>query len=308
VCRITFVFIFLFLTSNFFGQEHVDLVSTGKINRIQNFKSKFVSARNIDIWLPDGYSDSTKYAVLYMQDGQMLFDANSTWNKQAWDIDDVTAILLKDKKIKPFIVVGIWNDPKTRHKDYFPEKVFKKLSRLEKDSFTERLIRKGRTTHEFKAGSDKYLKFLIKELKPYIDKNYSVARDKKNTFIMGSSMGALLSIYALCEYPKVFGGATCLSTHWPGIFSLENNPIPDYTIDYLEKHLPNPVAHKIYFDCGDQTLDTLYPDIQKRVDSLMQKKGFTNKNWQTHYFTGENHSEEAWKKRLDLPLMFLFGR
>lgn len=291
-----------------YAQDKLPEVSAGKIERLENFASKYISSRNIDVWLPDGYSDSIKYAVLYMQDGQMLYDANSTWNKQAWDIDDAATNLLKDKKIKPFIVVGIWNDSKTRHKDYFPQKVFNMLSKIEKDSVNARLLKKGRTTSFFKASSNNYLKFIVRELKPFIDKNYSVESNAENTCIMGSSMGALLSIYALCEYPKVFGGAACLSTHWPGTFSLENNPVPYYMIDYLEKKLPSPKTHKIYFDCGDQTLDALYPSIQKQVDSLIQTNGYSTTNFQTHFFAGENHSEGAWKKRLDLPLLFMFGR
>ena len=75
--------------------------------------------------------------------------------------------------------------------------------------------------------SDAYLKFLVTELKPFIDSTFSVATDRSNTFIAGSSMGGLISMYAVCEYPAVFGGAACLSTHWPGIFTAENNPIPE---------------------------------------------------------------------------------
>ena len=112
-------------------------------------------------------------------------------------------------------------------------------------------------------------------------------------------------MYAICEYPKVFGGAACLSTHWPGTFTLDNNPVPDAFITYLNKNLPNPKSHKIYFDCGDETLDKLYPEIQKKVDQLMVEKGYNEDNWITKYFPGENHSENAWSKRLHIPLGFL---
>ena len=150
-----------------------------------------------------------------------------------------------------------------------------------------------------------YLKFLVPELKPFIDKTFSTKRNAKNTFSAGSSMGGLISIYAICEYPKVFGGAACLSTHWPGIFSTENNPIPDSFVGYLKQNLPNPKTHKIYFDYGDQTLDALYKPLQQKVDLVMIEKGFTSKNWMTRFFPGENHSEKSWKERLDIPLEFL---
>jgi len=62
--------------------------ASGSIRRVVNFPSRFVEPRNVDIWLPDGYDPKKKYAVLYMQDGQMLFDSTNTWNKQEWGIDE----------------------------------------------------------------------------------------------------------------------------------------------------------------------------------------------------------------------------
>jgi enterochelin esterase-like enzyme len=149
------------------------------------------------------------------------------------------------------------------------------------------------------------LKFIVTELKPLIDKKYAVYADRKHTFIAGSSMGGLISMYAICEYPSVFGGAACISTHWIGTFSPDNNPVPEAFIKYLESNLPNPKNHKIYFDCGDKTLDVFYPPIQKKVDEVMVSKGFNSKNWTTRYFPGKDHSEKSWNERLDIPLMFL---
>jgi enterochelin esterase-like enzyme len=283
-------------------------VSSGQLKRFQNFSSKFVTARNVDVWLPEGYSPKKKYAVLYMHDGQMLYDSSATWNKQAWEVDEVLGKLLKEKKIRDVIVVGAWNSGATRHPDYFPQKPYESLAQAEKDSVTAQLQKMGRTKEIFKPVSDNYLKFLLSELKPFIDKTYSTFKNRQNTFVAGSSMGGLISMYAICEYPNVFGGAACLSTHWPGIFSMDNNPVPDAFITYLKKHLPSPQTHKIYFDCGDQTLDAMYPPIQNKVDAVMKSKGFTEKNWITKYFPGENHSEAAWRKRLDVPVRFLLGK
>jgi predicted alpha/beta superfamily hydrolase len=166
----------------------------------------------------------------------------------------------------------------------------------------------GRIKEMFKPQSDNYLKFIVKELKPYIDQKYSVYTNSENTYIAGSSMGGLISMYAMCEYPKIFGGAACLSTHWVGTFTLENNPVPDSFIDYLSKNLPDPSDHKIYFDCGDQTLDALYPPIQKKVDRVMTATGYHENNWITKYFPGDDHSEKSWNKRLNIPLEFLFKK
>ncbi|MBC7868394.1 MAG: esterase, partial [Gloeobacteraceae cyanobacterium ES-bin-316] len=170
------------------------------------------------------------------------------------------------------------------------------------------LQEKGRTIAAFKPISDNYLRFLVQELMPFIDIKFSTAKEPKNTFIAGSSMGGLISIYAICEYPEVFGGAACLSTHWPGVFTVDNNPVPAAFINYLQNNLPNPDNHNIYFDYGDQTLDALYPPLQKKVDEVMKAKGFTGKNWVTKFFPGENHSEAAWAKRFTIPLLFLLKK
>jgi enterochelin esterase-like enzyme len=303
---ISAVLYFFTLSIQTIAQNPLPAVVSGKIERIESFQSKYVTSRNIDIWLPEGYSVKKKYSVLYMHDGQMLFDPEQSWNKQAWNIDDVASQLFSNTQIKSFIVVGIWNGGQTRHPDYFPQKPFERLSQTEKDTVIAQLQRAGRTKDIFKPQSGNYLKFIVNELKPYIDKKYSVYTNRENTFIAGSSMGGLISFYAICEYPKIFGGAACLSTHWVGTFTLENNPVPNSFIKYLSDNIPNPKNHRIYFDCGDKTLDALYPEIQKKVDSIMVTKGYNKNNWVTKYFPGEDHSEQSWNKRLHIPLEFLF--
>lgn len=282
--------------------------SQGTIRRFEQFQSQYVTARHVDVWLPEHYSPKHQYAVLYMNDGQMLYDSTTTWNKQEWGVDETMTKLQKQRIIKDCIVVGVWNADKGRHAEYFPQKPYESLSQPQKDYITSELQTKGRTKDAFKPVSDHYLKFLVMELKPFIDKTFSTKTDPQNTFIAGSSMGGLISMYALCEYPQVFGGAACLSTHWPGIFSTENNPIPQAFLSYLQTHLPSPPTHKIYFDYGNKTLDALYPPLQKQVDEVMKAKGFQQNNWQTHFFDGDDHSEKAWKNRLHLPLIFLLGQ
>lgn len=299
----TALLIFILLVTLSHAQEMK--VSSGKVERFENFKSQFVDARNIDVWLPDGYSNKEKYFVLYMHDGNMLFDSEITWNKQSWEVDQVAGKLINENKTKKFIVVGIWNNGQKRHVEYFPKKPYDNLTQIQKDTITAKLQKSGRSSDNFKPLSDLYLKFLVTELKPFIDKTFSTQVNRENTFIAGSSMGGLISIYAICEYPKVFGGAACISTHWPGIFSVENNPIPDTFLKYLKSSLPNPKTHKIYFDYGDQTLDSLYLPLQQKVDIVMTKKGFTSINWNTKFFPGKDHSEKAWSERLHVPLMFL---
>lgn len=283
-----------------FGQV---TVSSGTIKRLEQFSSKYVTARNVDVWLPDGYSTKKKYAVLYMHDGQMLFDAATTWNKQEWQADENVTKLLREKRIREVIVVGIWNNGEYRSSEYFPEKALRYLPAETRVAIVNEQL-KG------KPRADDYLKFMTGELKPYIDKNFSTLKDQKNTFIMGSSMGALISIYALCEFPNVFGGAAGISTHLPlnRVDTTDMDTTAAAFRTYLEKTLPKADTRKIYFDHGDQTLDAYYPPLQKKVDEIMIRRGYTAKGWETRSFPGENHSETSWAKRLSIPLEFLLGR
>lgn len=291
-----------------FVAAQLPIVSSGTIKRFEHFTSTFVDARKIDVWLPNGYSPKKKYAVLYMHDGNSLYDSSIMWNHQEWGVDETLTKLLKENKIKDVIVVGVWNNGIKRHPEYFPQKPYESLTEIQKEFVTKQLQEKGRTTAVFNPISDNYLQFLVKEVKPFIDSAFSTKKDRQNTFIAGSSMGGLISMYAICEYPNVFGGAACMSTHWPGIFNTDNNPVPAAFINYLQKNLPKPNSHKLYFDYGDKTLDSLYPALQKKVDMLLKAKGFTTNNWITKYFPGDDHSEKSWNKRLDIPLVFLLKK
>jgi predicted alpha/beta superfamily hydrolase len=300
----------LFLILSFSGRSQATpKVISGNLLRWANFPSQFVTARNIDVWLPENYDPRKKYAVLYMHDGQMLFDSSTTWNKQSWNVDDVLAPLLANHTLNDLIVVGVWNGGPTRHMDYFPQKPFESLSLEQQQAIFEATRSNGASVfNKNMLRSDGYLKFLTQELKPFIDQKFATYPDRAHTFVAGSSMGGLISMYAICEYPDIFGGAACFSTHWPGIFTLENNPIPDAFLKYLSEHLPDPASHLIYFDYGTATLDALYPAIQKKADAIMRQKGFTSENWITRAYPGEPHSEVAWNKRFHIPMLFLLKR
>lgn len=305
----------LFLPVVLFAQEKIEshqIISPEKfkgiINRIEPFPSKYITPRTVDVWLPENYNSSKKYSVLYMHDGQMLFDASTTWNKQEWMVDEVATKLMSEGKTEDFIVVAIWNISQIRHTDLYPKKPFELLSTEDKEIVLKEAKKSQFAFDETKMNSDNYLKFIIKELKPYVDKKYAVYTDAQHTAIMGSSMGGLISMYAICEYPKVFGSAACLSTHWVGFRDFENNPIPETFFTYMKKKLPNPKNHKIYFDYGTGTLDESYLKYEYRVDEVLQSKGYTTENYKNLKFEGENHSEASWQKRIDIPLQFLFGK
>ena len=278
----------------------------GNIHRINKFPSKFVTPRNVDIWTPKEFDKSKTYSVLYMHDGQMLFDSNKTWNGQEWGVDEKMTDLLKDSSIKETIVIGIWNVYSERNANYFPEKVFNSLNKQNKDELRGMAKHKNQETF---VNSDDYLKFIVKELKPFIDSNYPTKTNPENTFIMGSSRGGLISLYAFCEYPEIFGAAACLSTHWIGTYTNnEKNQIPYKILDYMMENLPSPKNHKIYFDYGTETLDALYLPYQNLVSTTLEFKSYGVESMMNLKYEGHEHTEIFWNKRLELPLTFLLKK
>jgi predicted alpha/beta superfamily hydrolase len=298
--------IVLFISQQVFGQT--PQVCCGRIEHLDKFPSRFIQPRNIDIWLPEQYdkNEFDSYAVIYMHDGQMLFDSSITWNHQEWNIDEMLSLMIDNQKVSKAIVVGISNGGAERHSEFCPQQPFETLE----PGFTDSLIdyakrSNGNQIFSGAVKSDQYLKFLVKELKPYIDKKYRTIPDRSHTFIAGSSMGGLISLYAICEYPKIFGAAACISTHWPVLFTAENNPFPDAIFRYMKKKLPSPKNHRIYFDYGTETLDAIYKPFQEQADEIMKLKGYDEKNWVTREYIGADHSEKSWSARMDVVFRFL---
>ena len=288
------------------GFSQLPITANGKIVRYSDFKSQFIPARNVDVWLPNGYTSLKKYAVLYMHDGQMLYDSSLTWNRQEWGVDETLQALLDQQKIQDVIVVGIWNAGIRRHAEYFPQAPFASLAKDEQEKIYASYRSNGQSIFSGIAiASDLYLQFIIQELKPFIDRNFSTLTQRAHTFTAGSSMGGLISLYALCEYPEVFGGAACLSTHWPGLMKMDDNPVPAAFFAYMQKKLPDPATHLLYFDHGTETLDSLYAQLQEQADRILESKGFSNKNWISRSWPGQDHSERSWRSRLAVPMEFL---
>lgn len=273
---------------------HVDSeqpLNTGQIIFVPGFPSEWVLARNIVVWLPPGYESETnrRYSVLYAHDGQNLFDPHTAFAGVDWGLDQTLSRLLALEEIRQTLVVGVWNTPQ-RYREYDPQQVFERyLSHDEQDAY---LLEYGRPL------SDRYLQFLVEELKPFIDREYRTLPGRGDTFLLGSSMGGLISLYGLCEYPEVFGGAGCLSTHWPAAGGK--------MAAYLTDHLPCPQSHRLYFDFGTETIDAQYEPYQLQVDQVLQNRGYqAESNWMTRKYFGEDHSEYAWRRRLHIPLRFL---
>lgn len=275
-------------------------VIAGRLERLERFASRHVDARHVDVWLPPGYAPGKPHAVLYMHDGQMLFDASTTWNKQAWDVDKVAAPMLQTGRLRDFIVVGVWNNGTKRFPEYYPQRFMAHLPESARKGLEQRGL-------EGTPLADAYLRFLVEELKPAIDARYSTVRDASGTFLMGSSMGGLISVYGLLEYPRVFGAAAALSTHW--ITMMEDNEVfPAAAIAYLREKLPAPGSLRLYMDHGTTELDAQYGRAQRRVDALLRERGFGPPQVVSRVFEGTGHNERAWGARLEIPLNFLLGR
>lgn len=265
---------------------------TGTLRHHDQFASRHVAARNVDVWLPPGYDTDTsqRYPVVYMQDGQNLFYPKHSYTGDEWGVDEAMTELIAARKILPAIIVGIWNTPQ-RIGEYMPEKAVT-------DDPMPTGVEGFAPVPRKDIVSDHYLEFLVGELKPFIDAHYRTRPGPDDTFVMGSSMGGLISAYAMAEYPGVFGGAAALSTHWPAGDGC--------VVDWLATHLPDPHTHRFYFDHGTRTLDAAYAPYQLRMDAAMRKGGYVEgRNWMSRVFDGAEHSEKSWRARLDVPLQFL---
>jgi enterochelin esterase-like enzyme len=270
------------------------------VERLEKFPSRYVDARNVDVWLPDGYGPGKRYNVLYMHDGQMLFDAGTTWNKQAWNVDVTMSRLMKEGRVADTMVVGIWNNGKYRFAEYFPQKFLPFVAEPMRSQFIEKGL-------EGKACADDYLRFIVEELKPAIDRKYLTRPEAASTFVMGSSMGGLISVYAMNEYPQVFGGAAGISTHWMGGMQ-PNSALPLAAYNYLRDHLASPENHRLYMDHGTLELDAGYAVYQGFIDEIVRDRGYTAANSMSRRFEGTGHNERDWASRLEIPLLFLMGK
>lgn len=268
------------------------LDATGATESWQRVPSRHVDARDVDVWLPPSYGrdPERRYPVLYMHDGQNLFDPTLGYTGTDWDIDGAMTHLIDAGEVREAIVVGVWNTP-LRFAEYMPKAPVR----------TETVgsgIDGGPVFRAEEIRSDAYLHFLVDELKPFIDAQYRTRPGRDDTFAMGSSMGGLISLYAVAQYPEVFGGAGAVSTHWPACDGC--------MIDWLGAHLPDPKTHRLYFDHGTATLDAMYAPFQARMDKALREGGYVEGgNATTRRFEGAEHNEAAWRARVDIPMRFL---
>lgn len=283
------------------GDEPVE-VKKGEVF-IHTIKSKTLGERTIRVYVPGDYANSSRqYDVLYMQDGQMLFDSKITWNHQEWGVDEAMDTLQSKGYIRPTIVVGIdaagTSSNMQRIEEYCPSDVAKYIA-------SGHAMYSGMGTPK----GNEYLQFVVEEVKPFIESTYpAVYKEREHTWIMGSSCGGLISSYAVNRYPEVFAGAACMSTH--STLSVDNTYDAEVVkgyVQYLTQTRPVN-SYKIYFDRGDQTLDANYAETQEMVNNSYAAAGWDSEHFHYAFFSGAAHDEKSWRARLDVPLRFLLAK
>ena len=229
--------------------------------------------RRVWIYLPPSYNSSTKkYPVMYMHDGQNVFDDLTSFSGE-WGVDEAMDTL--GLKTKECIVVGIDNGGNKRLNEYCPY------------DFDLKGIAANNVSG--KGEGALYVDFLAKTLKPFIDKKYRTLKDSKNTFTAGSSMGGLISMYAVLKYPKVFGGAGVFSpAFWVG---------PKIFDDIKAKG--KKVNAKIYFYAGDEEGETMVPMTLQAFNEMHK----VSKSKMCEVIrAGGKHNEQRW--RIEFPLFY----
>ena len=269
------------------------------LDHYPNLEMPGLLPRDVWVWTPPAYQarPEAHFPVIYMHDGQNLFYPEKSYTHITWGVAEVMARLSGWGFIQPAIVVGIDNTP-NRMGDYLPTRPFETPEG--RAHIEELQAQSAEELEMFDFVADTYLKLIVNQIKPLVDQNYRTQPESKSTLIMGSSMGGLISLYALVEYPGVFGGAGCFSTHWP--------ILAQFTAPYLRSRLPEAGSHKLYFDYGTGQDDAQYAPFQAEVDLILQEKGYTpGKDWMTRVAPGAAHHERAWRSRIHLALRFFLA-
>lgn len=247
------------------------ITGTVKIHDMEGDGS--ISGRKIICWLPPDYDKEADvhYPVLYMHDGQNVFDPLTSYTGVDWQADETAHRLITDGKVRKLIIVGIYNT----------------VERLEEYSDCE-------------LGAA-YRRYIINTIKPFVDKNYRTLPDREHTATIGSSMGGLVSFLLGWYHWKVFGMAACLS---PSFIYQKNAAIKN-----LRRSSAPHQPVKIYMDCGGVGGEALLYKGCRKVLRILKKRGYPEGD-RLQFFRQKNanHSEWAWALRVWRPLTFLFGK
>ena len=290
----------LMISSSFACQNPVSEKTTAKFTAYSEAiftNSKYIADKKYRIYLPPSYSaiKEKRYPVLYMMDGNNLFHNSEAMGTASWNVHSVADSLSKAGLMQEIIIVGVDHAAEKRFAEYMPQKPMEDFLATNKADLPRFL--------NHKVFSDAFLNFLTKELKPQIDQDLRTKKTVSDTYIAGASMGGLISMYAVCEYPSIFAGALCLSTHWCVSLDDSTPEAGQALVDYFAENLPT--QKKWYFDYGTLSLDQYYGTYQAQVDSILATSGYEGGiNWLTKKYEGHTHNEMDWNRRLHIPLTF----
>lgn len=244
----------------------------GRLLSFDDFACKGLKhKRPVEVWLPDSYSETGEPSVvIYMHDGQNLFEPGSSFAGADWKVDETICKMIADGELPQCIVVGIPNSP-------------------------DRMKELNLFTKEGKA----YAEFIVNEVKPFIEKKFNVIQHPSGNAIIGSSMGGLMAFQMLCAYNKVFGRAAGLSSAFERTYSK--------IFDQVKSNAMLPLDSRLYLDTGEY--EPPIAESYFTMMNLLLERGFIEGHNLMGYFDEQaTHCEAAWARRLKIPLKFLFAK
>src|SRR5215831_8390815 len=255
--------------------------------RLHEFRSRFFrNTRFLRVWLPPGYDDAKnsikRYPILYLNDGQNLFEPSTSFTGVEWQVDETAERLIREGQIAPMIIVGIDNAGKDRLREYMPYR-----------SLSPAMLR---------VQGNRYPDFLIKEVMPFILRMYRVAMGPENTGVGGSSLGALISLYTAASHPGWFGRLLLES---PSLWASNRQIIKDSRI---VKQWPQ----RIFLatgtaEAGREDRDRSMVDDVRELAAIFRRAGLNDHRIKLLIDEGATHHESAWARRFPYALAFLFG-
>lgn len=259
---------------------------TGEL-RLHEFRSRTLgNTRLLRVWLPPDYESQENnyktYPVLYLNDGQNLFEASTSFTGVEWQVDETADRLIREGRVPPMIIVGIDNARDRRIREFVPYR-----------SFGPRVLR---------PQGDRYVDFLTREVLPFINKNYRTARGQENTGIGGSSLGGLISLYATMVQPGVFGR---LLVESPSLF-MANRRILKESRQFWQ--WPARIFLGIgTSELGDERRSQVIVEDVLELEQILRRGGVTEDRLRVRVEEGAVHNEADWAHRFPEALEFLFG-
>ena len=254
-------------------------MSDGQLRRHDRFRSKILrNQRTLIVYLPPGYHDHPhrRFPMLYLQDGQNLFDGSTSFVKgQDWRVGQTADEEIRAGRVEPLIIIGIYNTGKARIQEYTPTRVPR--------------LGGGK--------ADRYGKFLLEEVMPFIRREYRVESGAQQTGIGGSSLGGLVSLYLGLSRPNIFGKIAALS---PSVW-WNQRVIHTFANDMEVQMRP-----RIWLDIGTREGPRIVEDVERYRDILLRRGWQYGRDLHYERVEGGEHNEAAWANRVAPFLRFLY--